>query len=253
MNSPRLFRMVLFLFLVTLAAAAGAPVTPDWTTYQETIDLQPDGSARVEVRIKPASPDARELMIPCTLGEAMTGVVQKPGPVSIEPRKLGGASVFVVSRGETDPPLTELILSYTASGAFDPETAKKTDYGNTIGKYRFAQLNPLTISSFSAELILPKGLQLKAVDEFSPKAGKDDPNEPYQFLVASDGRKIVSIHLSQVKFGQAVSMKWRQFRKDGQYGLLGGMLVLALLYLVFFRDLVMGIPPVREKPLRDTM
>ncbi len=231
---------VLFFAVSPTLATEPASVHEDvvWNEFRERIDLRADGTACVEVGIVPGKGVSREILVPVTVGRLVSARLTHPVSQDIAPETLGGTSIVRVSLGSFSETINEIKVEYIASGAFAPAQALKSDYGNVDVKYQFVQLHPAMISSFSAEIVLPSGLQLKAVDEFSPKAKKDDPNEPYVLRQTPDGRKTVRIELGKVVFGQRVSMKWRQYRKDGQYGLFTGLLLAAALYLYFFRDLV---------------
>ncbi|HNV72534.1 MAG TPA: hypothetical protein PKO06_22685 [Candidatus Ozemobacteraceae bacterium] len=235
-----LFRLLLILTGVfsVVTAWAGGSSDSCWSAYRERIEMKPDGSALVKIQARLEGARPANLVIPVTVGKYGSGRLLSPQSLELPGEILGGTTVVRVDLRAYPDELKDVTLEYVATGVFDPQQSRKTDYGNVVGTYKYMQLQPCMISSYTAELLLPEGMQLKAVDEFLPKVKKDDPHDPYAVRQTNDGRQMIVIEVNHLAFGQQIVLKWRQYRKDGQYGLFVGVLLLAVLYLVFFRDLI---------------
>ncbi|MBI4864709.1 MAG: hypothetical protein HY815_31310, partial [Candidatus Riflebacteria bacterium] len=91
----------------------GGPVA----RHAEQVRLEPDGSARVEVRSSVPEGAGRTFVVPA-IAAHVTGVAVKSGGARASARTVDGSTFVDVDRGGSTAP--EVELTYGASGLFEP-------------------------------------------------------------------------------------------------------------------------------------
>ena len=114
------------------------------------------------------------------------------------------------------------------------EPPKAGGWGNRPFTHELVNTSPLAIASYKADLMLPEGYSVSTIDEIVPEASAKTPLD----LVREGSRRGVSLTTGQLEVGSRVVVRLH-YRSDRRSPLLAGILaVLAIAYLVRFRDLV---------------
>ena len=220
------------------APAGGAETVsvaiPSWT---ETVDLQPDGSARVTARVSFERLAPGHLELPCSFARTVDTALEIDGPAAGRIENRAGVNLLALEISGTPAPDQPLTISYLATGVFDPSQAPKTDFGNIEAKYQFVNTVLVPIASFTGVVLLPPGLVVNAVDSYLPKLKKEDPNDPYTFDLV-DGRRRMTIVVNAVKPGDRVMLNWRMKSTSRSPWLVLGLLLVSIGWLAAFRDIV---------------
>lgn len=240
--------VMLFVNLVPLPAAEEELMTAisSWT---ETVDLQPDGSARVTVQIGFERAAPGPLQLPCSFGKLSSPVLEIKGPANGRVEKKAGVNLLSLELTASPSPDQPLTITYLATGVFEPDQAVKTDFGNIETKYQFVNTVLVPISSFTGVVLLPPGLVVNNVDSYLPKLKKEDPNDPYTFDLF-EGRRRMTIVVNTVKPGDRVMLAWRMKSTTHSPWFIFGIVLVGLGWLLAFRDIIT--PPaqvaVEKKP-----
>ena len=230
-----LFFLLVLLILATVTAMADITQI---ASYVETVEYQENGQAQVTIRFTSKEPLEKDFLLPCSYKNAENAILVQPVSGTVELPTVAGVPLLGVPVSTEIPAFTPIVITYTASGAFKPEDAKKKDFGNIDAKYLFVHTVPSLIDSFAVRIILAPGLQFKAVDEYQPKLAKDDPNDPYEYGITDKGLRSVSLTAQNMKIGDRAMLKWRMCPERRPMGLFIGLILAALAYLVCFQDLI---------------
>lgn len=211
------------------------------SSWTETVDLQPDGSARVTVQIGFERAVPGPLQLPCSFGKLSSPALEIKGAADGRIEKRAGVNLLVLEMSGAFAPDQPLTVTYLATGVFDPAQVTKTDFGNVEGKYQFVNTVLVPIASFTGIVLLPPGLVVNAVDSYQPKLRKEDPNDPYSFDIV-EGRRRMRIVVNTVKPGDRVALNWRMKSTSRSPLFMLGLVLLGLGWLIAFREIVAAPP-----------
>jgi hypothetical protein len=242
----------LTLFVISLLggeaqAATGIPAAtlPDTLAlYRETIEIGPDGNARVDIVFVVADGGSGDLLLPfdfddaeslailsgpATFGAADDGAVRPV--VTVLGRRMLHLRTEAAAAGDT------VRLAARVPGWYDRD-AMQRPFGEFALARRYTNYSTRVLRDFGMELILPPGMVVHAVEMVDPAYNpKKNPTPPY--LVARDGER-TRITLQATNLAPAgttrLALSIRPARR-GPIPLIIGV-VFAVLYLVFFRDVL---------------
>ncbi len=247
---------VLTLFVISLvdAQAFGAEVpsreilgaVPDTLTMlSERITIGPDGNAGVEVQAVLGKGGSGDLLLPFAFEESQDFAILS-GPVvfgrdaagALRPvrevlghRMLNLATTPLAAAGDT------VVVSATAPGWFDQEDSQQ-EYGEFSLGRKYLNTSRFLIKKFTLGLELPPGMLVHTVTKVVPGYDpKISPVPPYQIgRSAERGWVILQQDNLAPAAGCRLDLHIRPARR-GPIPLMAGV-GLALLYLVFFRDVL---------------
>jgi len=144
---------------------------------------------------------------------------------------------FVLINFSKIPHNTEYHLEFHLPLLFNFNKEKVADFGNYTFKYRFTNTMVAEIKNYSSEIILPDGYVVTSIDETIPKQTEDNPASPFQ--VTSNGKKnSLIIKAQKLKIGEQAFIKMQIKSANKSSFLFISLLLVGILYLYFFRDLV---------------
>ncbi len=208
---------------------------------RERIALATDGSARIERTIVEGRPVGTRLAIPIGVETLEEVTAEGCAMASATIDDGGGARRLVIERGEGCPVNAPLRVRTTVASFYDWAGAKPAGFGNRSVGYRFVNTQPAVIAHYECELVLPKGFVVSAVEESIPAPSEKNPVPPFQ-IVRDGDRNGVRLSAQHLAIGDEGLIRFKFKSGDKSVLLLGGGLLVALAYLVWFRDLV-GKPP----------
>lgn len=204
---------------------------------REHVALARDGSARVERTVVEGQPAGARLVIPIgveTLEEvAAEGCAVARATIDDS----GGVRQLVIERGGGCPVNAPLTVRTTAVSFYDWAGTKPAGFGNRSVGYRFVNTQAAVIVHYECELVLPKGFVVSAVEDSIPAPSEKNPVPPFQ-IVRDGDRNGVRLLAQNLAMGDEALVRFKFKRDDKSALLLGGGLLVALAYLVWFRDLV---------------
>ncbi len=203
--------------------------------YAETVTLAGNGSARIRLRLEFRGPSGPQLLIPVR-HESVHGLdVQGVAPTALRLVEKGGNRFLALDLPvAAAPAAVEVAFAvddyFKAGGSPGP-------FGNRKLGYRFVNVSFAGIEKFSAALVLPSGYVFNAVSDFSPQPESAGMVAPFT-ISREDGRSVGRIAIDHIGLGDEVALSCT-FRSGRRSKLLLVILALmALAYLVFFRDLL---------------
>jgi hypothetical protein len=144
---------------------------------------------------------------------------------------------FILINFSKIPHNTEYRLEFTLPQLFNFSKEKVADFGNYTFRYRFTNTMLAEINNYSSEVILPYGYVITSIDETIPRQTEDNPVSPFQ-VTNNEKKNSLIIKVPKLKIGEQAFIKM-QIKSDKKSMFLLISLVLAgILYLYFFRDLV---------------
>ena len=133
--------------------------------------------------------------------------------------------------------LRSMHVTFPIQQFFDLRKEKIIDFGNYIIKKRYINTSIALIDSFSSELVLPAGFVVTSVDETIPKQTEESSISPF-VVQKNDGRNSVVVRTVKMKLGEHAFVKMQAKSGAKSPVLLIVLSLIAMLYVVAFRDLV---------------
>ncbi len=205
------------------------------TGYHETVTLNAAGGALVSAGLTLRG-TGTQLLIPCSYKKPKNiRLVDGTLETGLQTINIGGAEFINYNGPRTGE--TGITVQYDAESVYDPEDFKSKDFANAPVKYSFINNSGLAISSFEVMIILPAGLAVNRVDDYSPRLKKDDPNDPYTLLI-KDGFRALKLSTSDMKYGGRVSLNFKMKPEKRSKALIFIFVIASLWYLFAFRDII---------------
>jgi len=246
----------LTLFLVSLMDAGPAAAAPDdfvfgtavpetLSSYEEMVIVGPDGDAHVEITVVIGRGGLGDLLLPFDFENGEDFNI------------LSGPAEFRVAADGTTSPTTEilgrrslnLVRRDSAAGGdtirvsvLVPAWFSREDSRRPFGEYfierRFVNSSVFVLRDFRLGVTLPPGMAVHEIERVVPDfAPKQNPKPPYS-IDRMDGRvrAVLGIATLPPTGAARLDLNARPERR-GWIPLVGGIIT-ALLYLVFFRDVL---------------
>lgn len=241
----------LTLFFVSILggeaqAATGlpAPAMPDTLAlYTETLEIGPDGNARVDMVFVVAEGGSGDLLLPFDYDGADSFAIPS-GPASFGTAEDGAVRPVVTVLGRSmlhvvcDAADGDTVhVSARVPGWYDRQ-AMKRPFGEFTLARRYTNFSSVVMRDFRLQLVLPPGMVVHAVEKVEPAYDpKKNPVPPY--AVSRDGGR-TRIMLSVADLAPAGTTRLALSIRPGRRGpipLIAGV-IFAALYLIFFRDVL---------------
>lgn len=244
----------LTMFVITLpscadpAAAAELPpraAVPDTlASYQETVIAGPEGDAQVEIVAVIGRGEFQDLLVPFDFeGGTDFSVTSGPARFGRDSDGLTVPTVTVLGHRLLNLECTEAVagdtvrVRATLPGWF-AAAAKSRPFGEHRVDRRFVNTSDHVMADLRVGLVLPEAMVVHSVEKVVPSYDpKKNPEPPFS-VTASGDRVMISLARRQVPPTAAVELgvNVRPSRRGPLILVVG--LVLAALYLVFFRDVL---------------
>jgi hypothetical protein len=251
----RIFDARSILPLVVVAASLFLPGRPseavEIASLVEKINVEPSGTAQVEMTIKVAKGEPGNLMIPSSFKTAENLKIDGLPGATVALTEKDGVRAFAISAPEAPSEKQAIKVTFSSTGFYDWKGEKLADFGNRTLQYRFMNTLPARVQSYTMDLMLPAGYVVNTVDDSQPKLTSKSPTPPYQIIRNGDQYGI-TIKASKLGIGDFSMVRIRF--KDGSRstGFLMAALVVCALYLIGFRDTVRPeIGTLKPKPAGD--
>ncbi len=160
---------------------------------------------------------------------------------------IGGAELINYEGSFTGE--TGITVRYDAKSVYNPDDLKSKDFSNAEVKYSFINNSSLSISSFEVMIILPRGLAVNRVSDYSPRLKSDDPNEPYTLLI-QNGLRALKLKTADMKYGGRASLNFKMKPEKHSPVLIFIFVIASIWYLFAFRDIIN--PREHKEPLKKS-
>lgn len=228
-------------WLVLTVAVARVTAEPTGITrYDLRVDARSQGSGQASLEIVLDPIDGAVAVIPFPFADVLNPTLSGVPGAGLSTVPANGQTNFIVSLpAGTAAPLT---LRFNAELAEVLSGTPPTSRG-----VRVALLNsqPATIRDLRFVVVFPEGLRGHAIQEALPRPGKAEI-EPRASFVAIDGRGGVRLQAGAIAQGETVLLRVELADASPSPGWLLIGILLAVFYLVSFRDLVGRAAPTPE-------
>ena len=212
-------------------------------TYDTQLDVDADGSALASVRLQLTSAEAGRFRLPVGFAAiedfkvlaAPAGVVLKPDPSKEQ-------SSVEIELPDGIPATVELGFTFRVKDVLfvpKPDEGQKSTFpeGTRLLRHSLVNTQPAPISRYAVQVRLPEAVMVEKIREQLPRTKRKEFT-PRVELDRYDGRQGALLQLAGVKQGDRTSMELEVVGVRRSLGWLLVGLVLAIAYLVGFRDLV---------------
>jgi hypothetical protein len=229
--------------LCCLALACVLGSAAEIKTYQVRLTTAADGTGKglATIGLSTCTPGQVNVPLGFTEIEALKLEEAPPG-VRLEQGPPNGQILLHVFLPEGIASETLLKFSFTVRRAFlsvDPGPGEKPALpkGSRVFRHAFVNTQEGLIDSYRLELHFPEGTRAQAIREQLPKPKKSEVG-PRVLLAKIDGRQAAILQFNSIRQGDDTSMQLELVpaRKSLAWLLMG--LILAGVYLAYFRDLV---------------
>ncbi len=207
------------------------------TRYAETVWLNENGSAHVDIAVDLAAGTAGPLRLPLVweglTSMRLSGIDRATGTVT---SAAGQPQLSIDFDGRLAAPAT-LRVSGDVPEAVAAMRSPAKAFGDRTFTYRFVNSTPGVFPEVVNELILPAGYVVTSIDGSEPPATESSTAPPFA-LVSRDGRHGVSIAAGNVGLADAASVTFRFKSRQAPLALLLALLLASVGYLIGFRHLV---------------
>ncbi len=212
--------------------------------YSETfvLDLEGNGAARIKLLCGDGCPDTLRVPFPYDKSAVVTAV---QGDQAGENIKLSGRivdengtlllQITNIKRDRADLPI---IVSFAIPKYFDWKKAKKKGSGLYTWKHEFLNMTSANIEKYDVDLVLPGGYTFQTVERSRPALTSKDPKAPYSFFIADQKHHVALNAEKGLKVGKEASIEvtFQSDKKSPFFLIVFGLLALG--YLIFYRDLL---------------
>ncbi|MEI7482707.1 MAG: hypothetical protein WCK75_10220 [Elusimicrobiota bacterium] len=212
-------------------------------SVRETVALQDDGSALVRSVATVGKPGPGPLMLPFSYKaaeELRVTLGEKGAVVPARLEEIEGVKYLRLEAGAQDLRGAELTATFRVPGYLDWKKAGPGEYGYYKWKSQYFNTTRRPIDSVTLEIILPPGFIAAAFGKSVPAPAKEEALPPYS-VKNMDGRSHLFMRAEVLTIGKACSLEYSFAARKRSLWLPLAAALAALLYLVFFKDLVAGV------------
>jgi hypothetical protein len=222
-----------FLLSLLLCGGLGAGEIQQYATR---VDLAADGSATATADLAVSGAAGETVEIP--VGFKASGFLLKSGPpgLRLEAGAAGVKAVLPVAG------VSSFSFTFKAAGVLVPEKVAEgrkptMPASSRVLRHLFVNTKESPIKDYTLVAALPAGYRFQTVKEKLPKMSETEV-DPRVLLGRADGRQNVRLHKADLKQGDSTSMTLEAIPSRRSPLWLAAGLLAALLYLIFYRELV---------------
>lgn len=167
---------------------------------------------------------------------------ESPAGVRLELGPRNGMTLLRLHLPEGMPTQASLRFSFTVKQVFQgvsraPGEKSTLPAGSRIFRHAFVNTQEIPIGVYRLDFLFPEGFRAQAIREQLPKPKKSEVG-PRVLLSKLEGRQAATLQFSGLHQGDDTSMALELVPSQRSFGWLVAGLLLAGLYLFYFRDLV---------------
>jgi len=231
----QIFKVFVVVTLLTGVAIAESSIPVAMTSFNEVIEIQADGSAKVTTKITASTLDSGQLEIPWMFPNAQDLKAtnnNRFAETEIVPRD--GVHILVfknVAPGEYQ-------IDFIVPEFIDWEKAGPEEFKAFEWRYELRNSIPKAIENYSMEIVLPKGWNYHRVMGSMPPMKPKDTYPPYLFHKDENGLAHLVLNSSNLNLGDAcwIDFSFKQSHSSTMLVVIG--IILSILYLWFYRNIL---------------
>ncbi len=230
-------RAILLCLACGLVAAAPAAARADvLPRYAETVWMNADGSAHLDIQIDLPAGTTSPVRLPLGAGEV--GGLTVSGVDGASPTLVSDAGRRYVSISFPTPPAAPATLrvSGDVQQFFAGMKSAPRAFGNRTMTYRFLNSTMMVFAKVDNQIVLPAGYVVQSIEDSEPSADESSTGPPYA-IVVRDGRHAVRIAVDNVGLGGAASVTLRFKQRTIAPFVPAALLAMGAAYLIGFRSL----------------
>ena len=211
---------------------------PSIKSYDEKFTMATDGSGTVSTQVEFMDLAPGAVDVPLTTWKGMQYVTWDgvPNGIQVQPVLKGATPYLRLAIPQGTP------TSFTMKFAFDVPAPKADPKAKTQSvkektlKFRFLNSSQASVSGYSLKLMLPEGEVVHSVVEKIPK-GKAGQGAQVHYI-SEDNRQGLVLDAKNINFGDTASVQLIAVPAERSPVLLVLLGVIAIIYMVGFRDIV---------------
>ena len=204
--------------------------------YSEKIFLNVDGSIKGEVEFIIKHDTSGSLMLPLNFVNGIKFYSDDSKVKDIEIDTMDGVRYIRINAKAAFDSSQTYKFQFLLKNYFDFEK-NKSEFGNFIFSYKYINTRPMRIDKFESFVVLPDGYVVSSILETIPKAKNNNPEFPFELgQIAS--KNYIKLKNSKMEIGADCFMKFRFKAEEKSKLLLIMLVIIAIGYLVFFRELI---------------
>lgn len=228
--------------LLVLMMFASNLYAQQFSKMEQVIQIEESGAATINAQVSISSQDTLpSLRLGCAF-EEVTSISAKlmsgDLPLSVSHQQENGVPYIQVN--DSFPPGDHTLhVNVYVEGFLDWDAAGPEEFGTYEWTMMYENTQPVSIDSSSLKIILPQGWNFHRVLDSAPAFKRKDPKPPYIFSRVGDLASI-TIHQAPLNYRDKLGFTFA-FKQESKGSILIVVgVVIALLYLFFFRDLILS-------------
>ena len=208
---------------------------------RDIIEIKKTGAAEITEEIQMEDFNNKELYLPMNYiwidiksaviketGEALTGSI----------KTLEGIDYIYLKLDNKDISEKTIKINFRDPAFLIWKNAGPGDFGIYTYKNEYRNSTRMFIEDYDMEVILPEGFIINSITKSTPAFTSKDPEPPYSFKNLSNGSHIY-IKTKNLSPFKVCSIEYSFVEKKNSYMFPVASIIIMVLFLVFFRDLVL--------------
>lgn len=240
------------LFLMILGSTSVN--AQQFSRMDQLVDIAGSGSAEVRVQVEFSTQDTLpSLQLACAfenISDIRASWQPSEAPVPVEHLLSHGVPYLKVNQPVL-PGKYKLAITVQVDEFLNWDAAGPEEFGTYTWEMMYENNQPISVDSSSLTIKLPEGWNFHRILSSAPKFKKKDPKPPYTFSKV-DTRATVMISRAPLDYRDQLGLEF-SFKKEKKGSILIYVgLVIAILYLYYFRDLILKHRSIGTDPSDET-
>ncbi len=208
---------------------------------RDTIEIKKTGAAEITEEIQIEDFNKKELCLPVNYiwVEIKSAVIKETGEaLTCSIKTLEGTDYIYLNLDNKDVNEKTIQINFKDPAFLIWKNAGPGDFGIYTYKNEYRNSTRMVIEEYGMEVILPEGFIINSIVKSTPAFTGKDPEPPYSFKNLSD-KSHIYIKTKNLSPFKVCSIEYSFVEKKNSFILPVASIIIMILFLVFFRDLVM--------------
>lgn len=231
-------KKIMIVLCVLLVGMMTMGAGPSIKSYNEKFKMSADGSGQVSTQVEFIDLAPGTLEVPLTTWKGMQEIKwdEVPTGIQVQPVLKGVAPYLRLGIPQGAPSSFRMTFHLNIPAPKDEAKGKTDLVKEKILNFRFLNSGQAMVSDYSLKLLLPEGEVVHSVVEKTPKGKGNQATQVY--FISEDNRQGLVFDAKKLNFGDAASIRLIAVQEEKSSALLVLLSVVAIIYMVGFRDIV---------------